>query len=226
MAEGGSLLLDAKRLTAKARVKRDNAAGVQADGQFSTALSKLTSQFSELETQLHDYSKLSAAWIPVGPVPNLARAADKLRIQIADVGRPTPQFLNSRSKDLAATIKALRTLCDDAWQAWAGAQRASLTVDPGLVHGIRGKQVTDKLDEISVESKKPFHQVNIPLFRVLVEQAADLIAQLEAPMTPDDVIARLKGARGLLTFADLTHEEIQALHNSPEDARRVRLNVQ
>ena len=40
MAEG-SLLLDAKRLTAKARVKRDNAAGMQADGQFSTALSKL-----------------------------------------------------------------------------------------------------------------------------------------------------------------------------------------
>lgn len=226
MAEGGSLLLDAKRLTAKARVKRDNAAGVQADGQFSTALSKLTSQFSELETQLHDYSKLSAAWIPVGPVPNLTRAADKLRRQIADVGRPAPQFLNSRSKDLAETIKELRTLCDNAWQAWAGAQRASLKVDPSLVHGIRGKQVTDKLNEISLESTKPFRQVNISWFGLLVEQAEDLIAQLEAPMTPDDVIARLEGACGSLTFADLTHEEIEALRHSPEDARRVRLNVQ
>ncbi len=102
MVEGGSLLLDAKRLTAKARVKRDNAAGVQAEGQFATALNKLTSQFSELATQLHHYSQLGAAGIPVGPVPDLARAADRLRTQIADVGRPTPQFLNSRSTDLAS----------------------------------------------------------------------------------------------------------------------------
>lgn len=225
MAEGGSLLLDAKRLTAKARVKRDNAAGVQADGQFSTALNKLTSQISELATQLRHYSALSAAGIPVGPVPDLARAADKLRMQIAHVGRPSPQFLNSRSTDLAATIKTLRTLCDDAWQAWAGAQRASLTVDPGLVHGARGEQIKGKLDEISSESAKPFSQASITLFKLWVTQAKDLIAELESPITPDDVISRVEAARGSLTFADLTQEEIDALRNSPEHARRIRLNA-
>lgn len=224
MAEGGSLLLDAKRLTAKARVKRNKAAGVRADGQFATALSKLAARLSELETQLHHHSQLGAAGIPVGPAPDLARAVEKLKTQV-DVGRPTPQFLNSRSTDLAATNSALRTLCDDAWQTWATARLASLTVDPGLVHGIRGQQITDKLDEISTESTKPFHQVNISLFMLWIEQAEDLIAQLQSPITPDDVLARLDAARESLSFADLTHEEIDALRHSPEHARRVRLNV-
>lgn len=225
MVEGRSLLQDAKRLTAKARVKRDNAARVQADGQFSTALSKLTSQVDELGTQLRHYSQLVEAGIPVGPVPDLARAPEKLRIQIADVGRPTPQFLNSRSTDLAKTIKALRTLCDDAWRAWAAAKRASLTLDPDLVHGNRGQEVSPILDKISQESTKPFHEANISLFEIWVGQAEYLIDQLRSPMTPDDVITRLKTSRGSLTFADLTHEEIDALRSSPEHARRVRLNV-
>lgn len=225
MAEGGSLLLNARRLTARARVKRDNAAGVQADGQFSTALSKLTSQFSEFTTQLDSYSRLRAAGIPVGQLPDLDRAVNKLRTHIADVGRPTPQFLHSRSADLAAAIKDLRTLCDEGWQAWAGAQRAALIVDPGLVRGIRGQQVMDKLDEISRESSKPFSQANITLFKLWVTHAEELIAQLESPITPDDVIARLELARGSLSFADLTQEEIDALRHSPSHARRVRLSV-
>ena len=225
MAEG-SLFLDAKRLTAKARVKREEAAGVQADGQFSTALSKIVSQLPELKTQLQNYSVLRAAGIPVGPVPNLARAADKLRTQVADVGRPTPQYLTSRSMDLAATIKAVRTLCDDAWQTWAGDQKVSLVLDPGLVNGIRGQQLMDKLDEIAKESAKPFSQASVSLVNLWVAQAEDLIAQLGSLMTPDDVIARLEAASNSITFADLTQEEIDALRHSPEHARRVRLNVQ
>ena len=80
MAEGGSLLLDAKRLTAKARVKRDNAAGVQADGQFATALNKLTVQFSRTGDAV---GSTTPNWARPGsrsgPVPDLTRAADKLR---------------------------------------------------------------------------------------------------------------------------------------------------
>ena len=126
MAEVESLLLDAKRLTAKARVKRDNAAGIQADGQFSTALNKLTSQFPELQKQLTNRTVLVAEGIPVGPVPDLTKSAERLRSQVADIGRPTPQFLNSRSADLAATIKALEAISDEAWKGWAEAQIGSL----------------------------------------------------------------------------------------------------
>lgn len=224
MAESGSLLLNAKRLTAKARVKRDNAAGVQADGQLATALNKLTAQFSELETQLNHYIQLRKAGIPVSPVPDLTRAAEKLKTQIA-VGRPTPQFLNSRSADIAGTTKALRTLCDDAWQNWAAERRASLVVERELIHGLRGQQVTDKLDQITKESVKPFQQANISLFKLWVDQAADLIAQLESPTTPENVISRIQAQRGSLTLADLTVEELEALRQSPEHSRRVRLNV-
>src|SRR5689334_14782613 len=98
MAEA-SLYLEAKRLTAKARVKQHHAVGLQADGQFSTALSKIVSKFPELRIQLQNYSVLRAAGIPVGPVPDLGLAPGKLQEQIADVGRPTPQYLNSRSTD-------------------------------------------------------------------------------------------------------------------------------
>lgn len=198
---------------------------MQADGQLSTALSKLTSQYFDLTTQLESYSRLGSVGIPVEPLPDLARAVDKLRSHIADVGRPTPQFLNNRSSDLAATIKDLRTLCDKAWQTWARAQGASLTVDLGPVLGIREKQVMDKLDEISRESAKPFTQANISLFKLWVTQAEEMIDQLESPITPDDVIERLEAARGSLTFIDLTQEEIDALRHSPAHARRVRLSV-
>lgn len=225
MTDGGSLLLDAKRLTAQARVKRDTAAGVQADGQFSTALSKLTPQLSELNAHLESYYELRAVGIPVGPLPDLEKAVDRLRTHIVDVGRPTPQFLHSRSSDLAATIKAIRKLCDEGWGAWAGTQRASLTVEPSLVRGIRGQPVTDKLNDISREAGRPFSQVNVALFKLWVTQAEDLIAQLESPITPDDVIRRLVAASDSLTFSDLTQEEIDALRLSPDHARRVRLSV-
>lgn len=225
MAEGGSLLLDAKRLTAKARVKRDNAAGIQADGQFATALNKLAGQFSELTTQLEHYSRLGQAGVPLGAVPDLARAADKLKSQIAEVGRPTPQFLNSRSSDLAVTVKALKTLCDEGWRSWAAAQRASLTVDPDLIRGHRGALATAKLEEITRESVKPFQQANIVMFKIWVEQAADLIALLKSPITGNDVIERIEAARGALTLADLSHDEIEALRHSSEHARRVKLSV-
>ncbi|RYF57178.1 MAG: hypothetical protein EOO27_16295 [Comamonadaceae bacterium] len=225
MADGGSLLLDAKRLTAKARVRRDNAAGIQADGQFATALNKLTSQFSELRIQLESYSRLGEAGIPVGAVPDLTRAADRLKSHITDVGRPTPQFLNSRSTDLATTVKALKALCDEGWKSWATDQRASLTVDPGLLHGHRGELVTAKLEEIARESVKPFQQVNISLFKVWVGQTEDLIALLESPVTADDVIARIEAGRGALTFADLSHDEIEALGHSAEHARLIKLSA-
>lgn len=225
MADEGSLLLDAKRLTARARVKRDNALGVRADGQFATALSKLTAQFASLQAQLDSYSQLRQAGIPLSPLPDLQRAVGKLETQIDDVGRPTPQFLSSRSTELAATINALQVLCNGAWRTWASERRASLTVEPELLGGIRGQQFTEKIAVIAREATKPFDQASISLFRVWVAQAEDLIAQLRSPMRPEDVLARIEAGGGRLTFADLTHEEVDVLRDSPEHSRRVRLNV-
>ena len=85
-------------------------------------------------------------------------------------------------------------MCDDAWQAWATAQRASLTVDPILVHGLRGQQVTDKFKDISARSVKPKFTGEHLLFKLWLEQAQDLIAQLQSPTTPEDVIARIEAA--------------------------------
>ncbi len=59
MNDNDSLLLRAKRLAAVARAKRDNAADIQAAGQFATALNKLAGYFPELQTQLTNRSALA-----------------------------------------------------------------------------------------------------------------------------------------------------------------------
>ena len=102
---------------------------------------------------------------------------------------------------------------------------ARLLIDPDLLHGIRGQEVTDKLSELSKEAGKRFSEANIRLFKLWLDQIRDLISQLESPTTPEDVIARIEAARGALTFADLNNEEIDALRHSPEHGRQVRLSV-
>lgn len=227
MSETESLLLRAKRLTAAARVKRKDAASIQAEGQFATALHKLTAQFPELETQLANRAALAAAGISVAAAPDLTKPAERLRRHVADIGRPTPQFMTSRSADLDRTITSLRNTTDETWRAWAEAQIATLIVDPDLLRGVgvRGNEVKAKIAELNGTAAKSFNTANLMLFRLWLDQAQDLIARLRAPVKADDVIARIESERGNLTFADLSDDEIDALRDSSMYARRVGLRV-
>ncbi|WP_460937069.1 hypothetical protein [Phycicoccus ginsengisoli] len=225
MAQEKGLRHDAKRLTTKARVKRDNAAGIQADAQFSTALNRLTTQFLDLRSQLANRKALTTVGIPIGPAPDLTKSAERLRDQVAEYGRPTPQFMNSRSADLAGLVKALQVLTDEAWKAWASAQVGALTADPELVKGPRGQVVKEKIAGLSQVAGRPFNATDFTLFKLGVAQAHDLIRELSDPTRPEEVLARINEGRGSLTFADLTDEEIDALRNSTEHGRRVRLSA-
>lgn len=225
MAELTGLLHDAKRLTTRARVKRDNAAGVQADGQFSTALSKLTTQFPDLRSQLANRTALAAEGIPIGPTPDLVKSAERLREQIVQYGRPTPQFVNSRSADLVALIKELRALNDEAWKRWASAQVTALAVEPDLLHGPRGQAVQDKLASIMQIASRAFNRADLTFFKFDVDQVREMIGDLREPMSPEEVIERIEAARGTLSLDDLNDEEIAVLRNSPGFGHRVRLSL-
>ena len=225
MTELMGLLHDAKRLTTRARVKRENAAGVQADGQFSTALSKLANQFPDLRSQLENRAALAAAGILIGPTPDLVKSAERLREQIVQYGRPTPQFLNSRSADLVASIKELRTLSDEAWKRWASAQVTALDVEPDLLHGPRGQAVQDKLASLTQIAGRPFNRADLTFFKFDVDRVLEMIGDLREPIRPDEVIERIEAARGTLSLDDLNDDEIDVLRNSPGFGRRVRLTV-
>lgn len=225
MAESKGLLHEAKRLTTKARVKRDNAAGIQADAQFSTALNKLTSQFPGLQAQLKSRAAMKEAGIDVGPMPDLAKPAWRLRDQIVGYGRPTPQFLNSRSADVARLIETLQSQADEAWKSWAGEQIRALAVEPDLLQGPRGQALTDKLADLAQVAKRSFNSTDFAVFRLGADQVHDLIAELREPIRPDDVVARIDAGHGTLTFADLDDEEIDVLRHAVEAGRRVRLSI-
>lgn len=225
MAEAKGLLHNAKRLTTKARVKRDNAAGIQAEAQFSTALNKLTSQFPGLQAQLSNRAELKAAAITIGPAPDLAKSAERLRGQITEYGRPTPQFMNSRSADLANLIRSLQLLNDEAWKSWASGQLSALSADPQLLEGPRGQVVKDKVADLARLAARPFNAADFKLFKLGVDRLRDLIGELQDPARPEEVISRIDARGGTLTLADLADEEIDVLRSSPEFARRVRLSV-
>lgn len=225
MTEAKGLLHNAKRLTTKARFKRDSAAGIQADAQFSTALNKLTSQFPGLRTQLSNREALKAAAIAIGPAPDLTKSPERLHEQIVEYGRPTPQFMNSRSADLMSIIKALQTLNDEAWKGWANAQLNTLSVDPHLLQGPRDQVVKDKVADLAQLAARAFNAADFTLFKLGVDQVRDLISELQDQTGPEEVIARIEARSGTLSFADLADEEIDVLRSSPEFGRRVRLSV-
>lgn len=224
--EARSLLHNAKRLTTKARVKRDNAAGIQADAQFYTALNKLTSQFPGLQAQLSNRAALAAAAIAIESAPELTKSAERLHRQVVEYGRPTPQFMISRSVALADLIKALQAHNDEAWKSWASAQLTAINVDPGLLQGHRGQEVQGKLAGLAQLATGQFNTADLRFFRLGVEEVRGLVSELQDPPRPEEVIARIVARRGTLTFADLADEEIDLLRNSPEFGRRVRLSVQ
>ncbi len=226
MAEAKGLLHNAKRLTTKARVKRDNAAGVQADAQFYTALNKLTSQFPGLRAHLLNRAALNAAAIAIEPTPDVTKSVERLHRQIVEYGRPTPQFMNSRSADLAGLIKALQALNDKAWNGWSSAQVSAISVDPNLLQRPRGQVVQDKITGLEQLSTRQFNTADFTFFKLGVDQVRDLISELRDPTRTEEVFARIEARSGSMTFADLADEEIDLLRSSPEFGCRVRLIVQ
>src|SRR4051794_16171028 len=95
-----SLALRAKQLASRARAKVDDEKATQEQSQTETALTKLRGELEQFEKALRTRRALTSAEVPVLDSPNLTKPLAELRTRVDEVGRPAPQFLNARSRDL------------------------------------------------------------------------------------------------------------------------------
>ena len=117
-AAGAILAERARRLTALARAKRDDLDVSQAQGQVQTALNKLDQELRALGGVLAVHRRLKANGVPVSDPGDLEKPAIRLKEQ-ADLGRPTGQFLNARTRDVVGARSAIEDANAEAWRAWA-----------------------------------------------------------------------------------------------------------
>lgn len=221
MSETLSLRDRAKQLSAKARARQENKADLVAAGQLETALEKLTSMYSPLHSALRTHQKLRSAGIPVPEVDGLEAPLTKL-VEEMKIGRPTPQFLTSRRRDISTLTTNIQALADETWKSWAAAQITELAVDPALVIGTRGQRFTLKLDELTSMAKKSAAQASIAEFKSWLGTAADLRDHLSSPMTAEDVLDRIKATPGF-SFSDFTTDELEVLQQDFDAAQKVRI---
>jgi hypothetical protein len=217
-----SLAMRAKKLAAIARVKRENEKESQDLGQSQTALNKLDYSLAKLSGCLIVYRKLVEVGAPVAEVPDLLTAPQRLQAQVESVGRPTAQFLNARTKDVARAVALIDGENQSAWTTWA------LQMVDELPSALLPKVPKPRRDETSTRILSLGKFANgIPDVAKIIQfqQAHDLVKEdLSAveSATVNPVLKRFEGGR--IRLADLSDEELDLLR--ADESLRDQLYIQ
>jgi len=215
------LLIQAQRLSAIARAKKENESEAHAEGQVATAVTKINGQLAELEGAVKAYRKLRTAEVPITPPPNLKGPVSALQSQVAKIGRPSAQFLTKRSGDLAGNIAALKVATEAAWKAWASSQLDALHGDQISEQGPRVVKIQADIEDLRVTAKQKFSIADFHIFLLGVARVRDQIEDLQTPTDVEALVTRIKESG--VALADLTDGEIAELRADPKLAGRISL---
>lgn len=215
------LLIQAQRLSAVARAKKENENDAQAEGQVATAVTKINGQLAELEGAVRAYQRLRTAQVAIAPAPDLKGPVTVLKSQVAKIGRPSAQFLTKRSGDLAGNIAALKVATDAAWRAWAPGQIDALHGDEVAEQGPRVVKIKADIDDLRVKAKQKFSIADFNIFLLGLARVRDQIEDVQTPTDVEKLVVRIKEMGA--TLADLTDGEIVELRADPAIAGRISL---
>lgn len=219
----GSLLLQAQRLSAVARAKKENESDSQTEGQVATALNKLNTQLLALSSAIRAYETAKAARFAIASPPNLKAPILALKAQVDGIGRPSPQFLVKRTGDLGRQVAELQSAVEAAWTTWANEQMDALGADALSGHPPRVAAIQEQIVGLRATARQKFNVANFQIFRLELARMHDLIEELQAPSDLEKVIERVK--KGAVTLADLTESELIDLRADPAIARSISLSV-
>lgn len=216
-----SLAIRAKRLAALARAKSQDEQKSQDQSQIETALDKLDSELAELSAVLTTHKKLKAVGALVDNPGDLAKPAARLREQIQTIGRPTPQYLVARTRDVTAARTSIAANNLQAWRNWAEHSIESLPLKLMPRLSITIKPTTDlhvsKLQRLT-KSASPPTAIKVSEFVQSLEYVRKNLAGVEGSAV-DAVLARL--VRGPIRLSDLDDEEIALLRSEPSIAQQL-----
>lgn len=219
----GSLLVQAQRLSAVARAKRQNESDSQTEGQVATALNKLKAQLLGLSTALRSYEAAKAVQFAIAPPPDLKAPVVTLKSQVDGIGRPSPQFLTKRALDLGRNVTDLQSAVDAAWARWTSEQIGALGEDGLSGHSPRLAVIQEQILGLRARAKQKFTSADYQIFRLGLSRVHDLIEELQAPTDLERVVERIK--QGTVTLADLTESELIGLRADPTICRTISLSL-
>lgn len=219
----GSLLVQAQRLSAVARAKKENESDSQTEGQVATALNKLNMQLVALSSVIRSYETAKAAKFAIAPPPDLKAPLLALKSQVDGIGRPSPQFLTKRTVDLARNVKDLQVAVEMAWATWAAEQIDALGADALSGHPPRLAAIQEQIVSLRAIAKQKFSIANFQIFQLQKSRTHDLIDELQTPTDLEKVVERIK--QGTMTLADLTESELIDLRANPTIAQSISLSL-
>lgn len=216
-----SLATRAKRLAALARAKSQDEQESQDQRQIETALDKLDSELTALRDALTTYDKLKAIGAPVKDPGDLAKPAARLREQIQSIGRPTPQFLAVRTREVTGARTSIAADNRTAWRTWADSAIQSLPLNlmPRLSITVRSGTETrvNRLRRLAASASPPAPS-EVSEFVLLREHVREDLAGVEGSAV-DAVLARF--VNGRIRLSDLNAEEIALLRSEASIAQQL-----
>ena len=207
-----SLALRARHLAALARAKSDDERETQDQTQVETALGKLNTELGKLDTVLNLHRALDRAGVPVQPLKDLDKPAKKLRDQIETIGRPTPQFLAARIRDMVKASSEIEAGDKAAWREWAEESIEQLphSLIPRLGPADR-PYVTSRIGDLKKMAVSPkLNSGDVAMFLTTLRSVRDRLGDVEESRL-DAVLAKFENGR--VRLADLTDDELRMLRD-------------
>lgn len=216
-----SLETKARRLSAKARSMDEDEGAKRGESQLRTAVAKLDEELTALAdtVQLVRAVRSTGATVAAADV-DLAKPMDELSKRVRDIGQPTAQYVQVRTRDVGSIRSALTQAAQQGWQEWVQNQFDSLPRE--LIPRVefydreRAQRVVRDLTG-SIKA--------VPTIALVGKTRQDLLwirGVLEKVESHelDDVIRNLP-----LALADISEEDLLALRRDPDWARRLTLRL-
>ena len=221
VASDVSLATRAKRLAALARAKSQDEQESQDQSQIETALDKLDSELASLSAALATYKKLKAIGAPVNDPGDLAKPASRLREQIQTIGRPTPQFLGVRTREVSSARTDISVDNLRSWRSWADSAIRSLPLNLTPRLSITTRSATEtrvtRLKKLAASASPPTAG-EISEFVLVREHVREDLAAVEGSAV-DAVLARFVDGR--IRLSDLDEDEIALLRSEASIAQQL-----
>lgn len=216
------LLARAKRLANLARQTREGAEAIQDHTRTETALSKLDTHLSDLETAIKLESKLVSAGVKPPCELDLAKPPRELKQHIASVGRPSPQLLTARASDVAKAVKVFSDAAGQEWARWSKGKLSALPVDRLARLGFERPAIESRLETLKRAAAERPSIESVDRFVESYRSVAARLEKVESLGPVDELLNKLP-----CYLDELTDEELRLLRvDYPDIGAQILLEVE
>lgn len=211
----------ARRLSAKARSMDEDEGAKRGESQLRTAVAKLNEELTALaETvQLVRAVRSTGALVDADDI-ELAKPMDELAKRVREIGQPTAQYVQVRTRDVISIRSALTQAAQHGWQEWAQSQYDSLPRELiPRVEFYERERAQRVVRDLASGTKAAPTVALVGKTRQDLLWIRSVLEKVESHEL-DGVIKNLP-----LALVDVSEEDLLALRRDPDWARRLTLKL-